>query len=949
MRRYLRSMRGAYGICASLVFVAGCGSQTQENSVVPDRLSSPNGADRSAGGSSMVSNANAQDLIYVSHAADGSVYVYSYPKGAPEGRLLNVRANGLCSNKNGDVFIPEGNEVLEYPHGGTRPSAVLHDSLGGAFQLCSVDPSSGGLAVSGGSYSHLGVAVYPEGKGAPKVYAAEGLNAGYWSCAYDDDGNLFVEGFTRALGAAAGGSSARPIKVTVHLFELAKGATRFTRLAWNGRRPARVGSIQWDGQYLAAASPGGGSTPTTILRYAVSARRAAFVGETVLKGAANTVQVWIHGGRIAAPNAGRNGAGSGVAFYAYPLGGGPTALLKDALVPQAAAISLAPKHKFAVTTYHYDNLRTGWNDSESALTAKKVKSGAFGLLHSVTLDDQVDAQPLVVPDETTTRGTSAGKHDVVYVATESNTIYAIDASSGTVLFDQSLGTPVATPLGCNNNGPNVGITGTPVIDLAANVMYVVAYTLESGMPTYRIHELNLSDLTDAVPPVVVAASHKLTNGKNFKFNATYQRQRPALLEANGNVYAGFGSFCDFDASNSRGWLLAWQTGSLTPLSSNRLNDRLAKSPNSFFLSAIWMSGYGVAADPSGNVYFVTGNSDPSGTTYNGVTNVQESVVKVSSDLTQLLSIFTPSDVGYLDEADADFGSGGALLLPSSGSSATPLAAAAGKDGTMFLLDQNDLGGYNPSHNNDLDEKYIGGCWCGQSYFAAGKKSVPHIVASGGNTVTVWKVQASPSVKLVSAGSSPGLPNGQDPGFFTSVSSHGTRQGAIIWAVARPQYVPGNITLFAFKAEPQHGSSALQMLYEGTAGSWTASNGNANLVPVVANGKVYVASYQQLDIFGMGGTAAKAGTRGVAFHAMRGVPNELTGKLVAVSGSLLTLRTRSGKIVRVDAAGALARERSGVLVVGEPFDVRGKYDAAGVLHAAFIVRAKPLPSSWPPDR
>ena len=119
----------------------------------------------------------------------------------------------------------------------------------------------------------------------------------------------------------------------------------------------------------------------------------------------------------------------------------------------AATISVAPAPKFAVTTYHYDNLRTGWNDDEPTLTYKNVKSGSFGLLQAVTLDDQVDAQPLVVPDETITRGSQQGQHDVVYVATENDTIYAIDASSGAILFDQSLGNPVPTPLGCNNNGP----------------------------------------------------------------------------------------------------------------------------------------------------------------------------------------------------------------------------------------------------------------------------------------------------------------------------------------------------------------------------------------------------------------------------------------------------------------------------------------------------------------
>jgi hypothetical protein len=471
------------------------------------------------------------------------------------------------------------------------------------------------------------------------------------------------------------------------------------------------------------------------------------------------------------------------------------------------------------------------------------------------------------------------------------------------------------------------------------------------VPTYTIHELSLANLSDVVTPVVVKASHTLTDGSTYYFNATYQRQRPALLEANGTIYAGFGSFCDFSASVSRGWLLGWHAGTLAPLAANQLNDSLASSPDDFFLSSIWMSGYGVAADPSGNVYFVTGNSDPS--TYTGTTNIQESVVKFSSDLTQLLSIFTPSNVNYLDQGDVDFGSGGVLLLPTASASSTPLAAAAGKNGQMFLMDQNSLGGYNPSFNDVLAEKYIGGCWCGQSYFDAAKDSLPRIVASGGSNVTVWKVQTSSSVSLVSAGTSPEVPNGQDPGFFTAVSSAGNRPGAIIWAVARPANVPGKMTLFAFKSELHGGSSTLDTLYQGTAGYWESSGGNANVVPVVANGKVYVASYKQLDILGLGGAGARFVTAqippaGAARNTIK-APHQITGMLVTIRGSMLTLRSRTGKTVLVDDSYAVRHERSSDLVAGEPFTVRGAYDASGILHAAAIVRAKPSQSAWPPDR
>jgi hypothetical protein len=348
--------------------------------------------------------------------------------------------------------------------------------------------------------------------------------------------------------------------------------------------------------------------------------------------------------------------------------------------------------------------------------------------------------------------------------------------------------------------------------------------------------------------VVVAGSHTLTNGKAFQFNATYQRQRPGLVLANGNVYAGFGSFCDFSANVSRGWLLGWETNSLTPLASNQIFDTQATSPDDFFLTAIWMSGYGVAADPTGNLFFVTGNSDYSGTTYDGVTNIQESVVEVSGDLSQVVDLFTPSDVGTLDQEDEDFGSGGVMLLPHESGPIHNLAVAAGKEGNMFLMNRDNLGGFNISSNNVVGTFFIGSCWCGESYFVDPSDNAARVVSSGGSSVGVWKLQTSPSVTLLKVSNSNGLPGQQDGGFFTSVSSNGTAS-PIIWAVSRPpQSSPFTVQLFAF--DPEAGGGTLKQIFQGAAGSWPNLGGNANLVPTVANGKVFVASNKQLAIFGL---------------------------------------------------------------------------------------------------
>ncbi|HVI76849.1 MAG TPA: hypothetical protein VM715_01550, partial [Candidatus Acidoferrum sp.] len=417
----------------------------------------------------------------------------------------------------------------------------------------------------------------------------------------------------------------------------------------------------------------------------------------------------------------------------------------------------------AITTYHVDNNRTGWNSHESVLTPANVGTSSFAMLHGVTLDDQVDAQPLFVPGVNITAGTKKGVHNVVYVATENNTIYAIDADTGAILLNPNFGAPVPRPLGCGNNGPNVGINSTPVIDLSGKTLYVMIYTQGSTGPAYHIHALDLGSLTDRITPRLVVAAHTLLDGTTFNFNATYQRQRPALLLSKGNVYAGFGSFCDRFPSLSRGWLLGWSTGTLAPLAGNQVLDILASSPNNYFLSAIWMSGYGPSTDASGNILFVTGNSDYSGTTYDGISNIQESVVKVSSNLTTVLDVFTPSNQASLDQTDQDFGSGGVMVLPNQPGSTPHLAVAAGKVGSMFLMNEDRLGGYSTLTNDVLATYSIGACWCGQSYFVDPRDRIGRVVTSGGLNVGVYKVQTSATPSLVKVSQSPSLGSTvQDP-------------------------------------------------------------------------------------------------------------------------------------------------------------------------------------------
>lgn len=601
-----------------------------------------------------------------------------------------------------------------------------------------------------------------------------------------------------------------------------------------------------------------------------------------------------------------------------------------------------PIPKIAVSTYHYDNFRTGWNSHELLLNPSLRLKGPgpqvleFGLLKTVALDDTVYAQPLIVPDV----AIAGGKHDVVYVVTENNTVYAIDGNSGEILLTRNLGPAVPRDLEyCANNGPRVGIESTPVIDLAHNTMYLISYTTVPllGWPIYLLHGIDLTTLKDqSGSPVVVSATHKLTDGSTFSFNAADHRQRAALLFEDGNIYAAFSSWCDRSAA--RGWLLGWRASDLQPLAANSLTNTSPVSASNK-LSTIWMSGYGVAA-VAGHLYFTTGNSpDPTGTsrddTYSAPHNLSEGVVKVSAGLLHLLDFFTPSDVDGLNHADQDLGSGGVLLLPDQPGSVPRMAVAAGKDGRMFLLNREDMGGFSLTHDHVLGEYPIGRCFCGQSYY------LNNIVTSGGTRIGVWQINTSPSPSLTQIHSSGDLGQWRDSsGFFTSVSSDGSNN-VIIWAVSRHfSFDVGTPppTLFAF--QPVSGNSQLQQLFMSTAGNWdvphsSGDGANSNIVPVVANGHVYVASYKELAIFGLGTPIIIHPAAPPVAPALKPQPvGGLFGTITKLEGSRFTLKTEAAE-VQVDAEQAITNGLSPALVVGQQVSVYGTTDAQGVLHVEVI--------------
>lgn len=606
----------------------------------------------------------------------------------------------------------------------------------------------------------------------------------------------------------------------------------------------------------------------------------------------------------------------------------------------ALAVAGAASAQVNVTTYHNDTLRTGWNPNETVLTQGNLSN--FGLLQTVTLDDQVDAEPLIVSNETINNS----QHNVVYIATESNSVYAIDAQSGQVLLHANLGAPVPyyyLPGGCNNNGPNVGIDSTPVIDTSTGALYVISYVLtngQNGSQAYYLHALSLTTLADLVTPVQISASALLQKRGTYNFNASVSRQRAALLLANGNLYAGFASFCDVSADQSRGWVLGWQESTLAPLAANKLNNRLARSPDNFFLSSIWMSGYGLAANSAGSVFFVVGNSDYSGTTLSRKNNITESAAEMSGDLATLQGLFTPSDWSLLDNYDIDFGSGGLMLLPTQPGKFPNLAAAAGKDGNMYILDADKL-------KKNIATYNIGGCWCGPSYYQD-SNGYGRIVASGGNAVTVLANEGKNKPSFVQISQYGGIANGQNGGFFTSVSSNGTTAGsAVVWAVGRPTNSnPAYVDLYA--VNPDNGN----LLFSGNAGQWFNTGGDSNIVPMVANGLVYVAADQTLEIFGTAakGRVAQPKIRYVDMRfPLKPGEHEIYGVVERMSDASIVVKKRGGETLRIDPAVAKRGHDYAPPKVGRALIARGSYDKAGVLVADTILHAVSHPAMWPADR
>ncbi|HVW09702.1 MAG TPA: PQQ-binding-like beta-propeller repeat protein, partial [Bryobacteraceae bacterium] len=339
-------------------------------------------------------------------------------------------------------------------------------------------------------------------------------------------------------------------------------------------------------------------------------------------------------------------------------------------------------------TYQYDLARTGANTNEVILNKANVNPNAFGLLYTYPVDGTIYGQPLYVANVNIP---GKGTHNVVYVATENDSVYAFDADSGADggplwqdTFASSGVMPVpSSDVSCQQIDPEIGITSTPVIDLSRGSIYVVAMTLENGNYVQRLHALDLATGAEKTnSPVEIQATYPGTGegGSTLVFDPRNYKQRPGLLLLNGVVYTSWSSHCDIGAYH--GWLIGYDGGTLQQVSV--YNNTPNGNQGSF-----WDGGAAPAADSNGNIFLVSGNGS-----FDGAQNLGESYIKLSSaGGLGVADYFTPFNYASLNGADLDTGSAGvALIGDEAGSAAHPhLMTGAGKEGRIYLLDRDNMG------------------------------------------------------------------------------------------------------------------------------------------------------------------------------------------------------------------------------------------------------------------
>ena len=518
----------------------------------------------------------------------------------------------------------------------------------------------------------------------------------------------------------------------------------------------------------------------------------------------------------------------------------------------------------SVVTWHNDNGRLGLNTNETILTITNVNQHGFGRLFSQPVDGPVYAQPLFVPNVTVP---DKGVHNVVFVATMHDSVYAFDADSHagsnavplwhTSFINPAAGIFAATTLDavdspgqdCRTFSGEIGIVGTPVIDTASGILYVLARTKEtvnnSSVQFQRLHALDITTGAEKpFSPVAVQASVPGTGdgsgGNVVAFNPAREMQRSALLLAGGVVYIAWASYCDLPPYH--GWVIGYNAQTLQQASV------FNATPNGSS-GGIWMGGAGPAAASDGSIYVVTGNGtfDATGTP----SNFGDSFVKLSPGQSSIsvVDYFAPANQAFLDASDIDLGSGGALVLPDSvGSFAHPrLLIGCGKDGQIFLLDRDNLGHFNaagdtqivqelPVYATQTGQPYFFGCpafFNDRVYFQCVGQALRAFAVTNG---TLSSTPVSQTTDIVTF-------RGAIPSISANVNSNG-----IAWQLT-PAPALGVQTLRAYNAD-----NLSQKLYDSYLATLAGAPDRFGFVkfavPTVANGKVYAGGTAELAVFGL---------------------------------------------------------------------------------------------------
>jgi hypothetical protein len=524
----------------------------------------------------------------------------------------------------------------------------------------------------------------------------------------------------------------------------------------------------------------------------------------------------------------------------------------------------SPANSVSVLTHHNDSARTGANLNETALNVFNVNTNQFGLLYSRPVDDQIYAQPLVAGG---VNFLGKGTHNLVIVATVNDSVYAFDADDPTVTAPywqaSFLGPNAMAPRNSDMTGAcggnyldfsgKLGIVGTPVIDAASGTLYVVGRTKENG--TTFVQRLHALDITSGAErpnsPVVITANYPGTGDGNLSgvitFDPQRQNQRPGLALVNGVVYISWASHCDWGPYH--GWVIGYDAASLQRVVV--YND----SPNGYD-AGIWMSGQAPSADASGNLYISTGNGsigdggDPRNTINRG-----ESFLKLTRNGTNftVASWFTPYNYQALENGDIDLGSAGVLLIPG-----TTLAFSGGKQGVLYLVNRDNMGGLSSSTTADTNVIQTFQASSGEIHGGPIWWDGP-----GGSFGYVWPVAAflqqyqlnkgTGKFNLPAFAQSPTAAPGGQPGGILALSANGTNAGSgIVWASlnltgdANQSVQPG--ILHAYNAQ----NVGLELW---NSEQLSARDGVGNFAkfvpPTVANGKVYLATFSnRLNVYGL---------------------------------------------------------------------------------------------------